>query len=112
MNANVSDLIKAAMGDDAKGKNVQVISDNMTGNNYRDPGFLSDDFPRGPPKLYFTAESEDFDQLTLREWADEGFNVEYIPMGDDLNEYQERLERLSKQKRGPCETFGIVGESN
>jgi len=109
MNINVPNVVNAALGDDAKGRNVQILSDNMTGNNRNDPGFLSKDFPRSPPRLYFTAESEDFDQVTLAEWRDEGFNVGYLPMGDDLDDYRRRLETLSRRGLGPCETFGIVG---
>lgn len=109
MNINVPNIVNAALGDDAKNRNVRVISDNMNRGIQNDPGFLSKDFPRGSPKLYFSAESDDFDELTLAEWKAEGFNVEYIPMGDDLDDYRRRLEGLSRKRLGPCETFGIVG---
>lgn len=94
--------------DRAKGKNAVVLSQN--GTNHNDPNFLSDNFPRDPPKLYITAESDDFDAMTLAEWRNEGFNVEYIPMEDGGDEYVQKLERLAKRKLGPCETFGIIGE--
>lgn len=92
----------------AKGKNVAILSQH--GTNHNDPSFLSDDFPRNPPRLYFTAESDDFDAMTLAEWRDEGFHVEYVPMGKGGEDYVWKLERLAKKKLGPCETFGIVGE--
>ena len=111
MNINVPNIVNAALGDDAKNRNVRVISDNMHRGIQNDPGFLSKDFPRGSPKLYFTAESDDFDELTLAEWRDEGFDVEYVPMRDDLDDYRRRLEGLSRKRLGPCETFGIVGRS-
>lgn len=91
-----------------KGKNAVVLSQH--GPNHNDPSFLSDDFPRNPPKLYITAESDDFDLLTLQEWRDEGFQVEYIPMGKGGDDYVWKLERLAKKNLEPCETFGIVGK--
>ncbi|KAI8957321.1 hypothetical protein F5Y11DRAFT_360939 [Daldinia sp. FL1419] len=87
--------------------NVGIISSNL-GPNHNDPGFLSSDFPRSAPRLYVTAESDEFDLQTLNEWRDEGFNVEYIPMGDGGNEYRIKLESLAKGNLGPCETYGIV----
>lgn len=93
--------------DRAKGKNAVVLSQNST--NHNDPNFLSDEFPRNPPKLYFTAESDDFDAVTLAEWRNEGFDVEYVPMEDGGDEYVRKLERLAKRNLGPCETFGIIG---
>ncbi|KAF3762717.1 hypothetical protein M406DRAFT_294452 [Cryphonectria parasitica EP155] len=98
--------VNAVLPERTKGKNVAVVSQHTT--NHNDPGFLSDDFPRNPPKLYVTAESDDFDNLTLAEWRDEGFQVEYVPMGDGGDDYVRKLERLAKKNLGPCETFGIV----
>jgi hypothetical protein len=72
-------------------------------------GFLSNDFPHGPPKLYITAESDDFDELTIQEWRNEGFKVEYVSMGNGGREYGERLEKLSRTGLGVGETMGIVG---
>ncbi|KAI2614779.1 uncharacterized protein GGS25DRAFT_517633 [Hypoxylon fragiforme] len=88
--------------------NIGIISSSGGGLNHNDPGFLSSDFPQSPPKLYITAESDEFDLLTLSEWRDEGFNVEYISMGNGGNEYRSRLESLSKANWGPCETYGII----
>lgn len=99
--------VNAVLPERTKGKNVAILSQNST--NHNDPNFLSDSFPRNAPKLYLTAESDTFDSVTLAEWRDEGFEVEYIPMGNGGDDYVEKLERLAKKKLGPCETFGIVG---
>ncbi|KAI2633567.1 NTF2-like protein [Hypomontagnella submonticulosa] len=88
-------------------RNVGIIS-SSSGPGHNDPGFLSNDFPRSPPKLYITSEDEEFDLVTLAEWRDEGFEVEYVPMGAGGNEYKMKIESLSRAKLGPCETFGIV----
>jgi len=48
-------------------------------------GFLS--FNRRPPRLHITAESDDFDQVTLQHWREEGFDVTYTPMGDNPKAY-------------------------
>jgi hypothetical protein len=88
---------------------VQILSDNRS--NYRDGNFLSGDFPRNPPKLYITGENDDFDEITLREWRDEGFDVEYISMESCGDGYLKKIKSLSRENMGPCEKFGIVGES-
>ncbi|RSM04488.1 hypothetical protein CEP52_006861 [Fusarium oligoseptatum] len=107
MNVNVPDLIKAA-APESKGRNVQILNDNMTGNNYRDQNFLSSDFPTNPPKLYITGESDEFDQMTLAEWRAEGFDVEYISMENHGDRYLRKIKSLSKENLGPCEKFGII----
>ncbi|KAK5988272.1 hypothetical protein PT974_12414 [Cladobotryum mycophilum] len=99
------DLIKSAVPE-AEGRSVRIISEH--GPNHRDPNFLSSDFPRSPPKLYLTAEDDEFDVVTVAEWRDEGFDVEYLPMGGGGQAYVQKLRELSKIKRAPCETFGIV----
>jgi hypothetical protein len=60
-------------------------------------GFLSSNFLHNPPRLYVTAESDDFDEVTLQDWRAEGFNVAYVPLRDGGKEYAQR------------ETFAIVG---
>ncbi|KAM0429990.1 hypothetical protein ACHAPT_005996 [Fusarium lateritium] len=107
MNINVPNLIKAAVPE-SEDRNVQILSDNMTGNNYRDKNFLSSDFPSAPPKLYVTGESDEFDQLTLAEWRAEGFDVEYISMESCGDGYLRKIKSLSKENLGPCEKFGVI----
>lgn len=108
-------LVSSAIPEDRRKKgntNVAILSDNWTspttGMNHNDPNFLSDSFPRDPPKLYITAESPSFDAQTLSDWAAEGFSVEYLPMGEDIREYKEALRALHRKGLGPCQTFGII----
>jgi hypothetical protein len=96
---------------DIKNKRVAIISDNMSGPNHNDPNFLSDEYPKTPPKLYITSEEDEFDAITLNDWKAEGFNVEYLSMGNGGKEYQAKLDGLRQTGLGPCETFGIVGKS-
>ncbi|KAK0729671.1 hypothetical protein B0H67DRAFT_547774 [Lasiosphaeris hirsuta] len=107
---NVSDLVRAALPNKSRNKNIGILKDNWTGAmNHNDPGFLSDDFPRSPPKLYITAESDEFDAATLAAWRAEGFQVEYLAMHANPDAYRRTLRTLHrKSKLGPCETFGIV----
>ena len=114
MDATVPGFNKMNLGgvlpERAKNKNAVVLSQNG-GVNYNDPNFLSDDFSRPPPRLYITAEDKEFDELTISEWQDEGFQVQYVPMGKGGDSYVRKIEKLGKKKLGPCETFGIVGRS-
>ncbi|KZL83433.1 dienelactone hydrolase, partial [Colletotrichum incanum] len=107
MNIDIPKLVKAAVPESER-RNARIISDNLTRSNYRDPNFLSENFLRSQPKLYVTAEDQEFDQITLDEWRDENFDVEYLPMGSSADEYRGKLRSLSKKEMGPCETFGIV----
>ncbi|OTA81274.1 hypothetical protein M434DRAFT_37591 [Hypoxylon sp. CO27-5] len=106
MEINLPGIIEAAIPNRGN-RNIGIISSSM-GPNHNDPGFLSSDFPQSLPKLYVTAESDEFDVLTLGEWKDEGFDVEYISMGDGGNEYRVKLESLGRTNLGPCETYGII----
>ncbi|KAI0164611.1 dienelactone hydrolase [Xylariaceae sp. FL1272] len=109
MEINLPNLVNAALPDRKKeGKNAIILSNNM-GSNHNESGFLSNNFPRSPPKLFITAEDDVFDDLTLREWRDEGFNVEYLPLGKSEAEYKINLGTLrSTAELGPCETYGII----
>ncbi|PSR81293.1 hypothetical protein BD289DRAFT_43377 [Coniella lustricola] len=99
--------INARLPERTRGKNVAVVSQH-TSSSHNDANFLSDEFPRGPPKLYVTSEEDEFDAQTLAEWRAEGFQVEYVALGNGGDEYIDKLERMAKGKLGPCETFGIV----
>lgn len=111
MNLNLDNLVKRAVPE-SKDRNVRIVSDNMTGSNYRDANFLSKDFPRSPPKLYITGEGDDFDELTLAEWRAEGFDVEYFSLEScgGSEGYVQKLKSLSGDGVGFCEKFGIIGE--
>jgi hypothetical protein len=110
MNINVPGIVDAALPKGKGGRNIGIIANNMNGPNHNDPGFLSDDFPKSPPKLYITADDDEFDIETINDWKEEGFNVEYLPMGAGGKEYKMKLDGLRRVGLGPCETFGIVGK--
>ncbi len=73
------------------------------------PPFLSSNFPHSPPRLYVTAEDDDFDEVTLQDWRAEGFNVAYVPLGAGGEEYAERLDSLKNAGLGVGEQFAIIG---
>ncbi|KAI1852675.1 hypothetical protein JX265_003164 [Neoarthrinium moseri] len=109
MNIDVPGIVEAALPKGQKGKrNVAVIADNMNGPNHNDPGFLSDDFPKNPPKLFITSDDEEFDVGIVNAWREEGFQVEYLAMGAGGKEYRMKLDGLRQTGFGPCETYGIV----
>ncbi|KAK7997306.1 hypothetical protein PG989_005346 [Apiospora arundinis] len=108
---DVPKIVEAALPEkERNGRTLGIVGGSMAGPgpNHNDPGFLSDDFPKSKPKLYITGEEEYFDELTIAEWKNEGFEVEYISMGNGGKEYQSHLRALTNQDLGPCETFGIV----
>lgn len=111
MNIDLGNIVKSAVPE-SEGRNVRILSDNMTKSNFRDGNFLSKDFPRSPPKLYITGDDNDFDELTLEEWRDEGFDVEYISMESEGNGYLHKIKSLSNEDLGPCEKFGIIAYDN
>jgi hypothetical protein len=82
------------------------------GANANTTGFLSNNFPHNPPRLYITAESDDFDDLTLQEWQDEGFDVGYVPLKEGGTEYGSTLDGLSRAGLGVGETFAIIGRKS
>jgi len=76
-------------------------------------GFLSTSqgFKTGPPPLYITAETDDFDEVIIQAWRDEGYNVQYIPFGDGGKAYTNTLRRLG-DNLSIGESFAIVGISH
>lgn len=109
MNTDLNNIASNVINARAPGRNAVLVSQH--GPNYRDPGFLSKDFRQtfhSSPKLYITAESDDFDAETLAQWRNAGFRVEYLPMGKGGKAYQKQLEFLFKKELEPCETFGII----
>ena len=67
--------------------------------------------PHSPPKLFITAETSDFDEITLQQWRDEGFDVEYLPLENQGGQkaYLESLKRLH-EGLGVSDYYGIVGK--
>ncbi|KAI0451383.1 hypothetical protein F5B21DRAFT_528051 [Xylaria acuta] len=111
MNINVPNLIDAAFPErDTRHRNAIILSEN-SGPNHNEQGFLSDAFPRGPRRLFVTAESDDFDEAYLRALRDEGFTAQYFGLGDGTSDddYRRRLAGLKDVAGlGPCETFAVV----
>ncbi|KAH7034546.1 dienelactone hydrolase [Microdochium trichocladiopsis] len=108
VNINFPGFIDVA-AENRDGRRIQVLGGSMARSvNRFDQSFLSSDFPRSPPKLYITAETDDFDSRALAQWRNEGFDVEYLPMGKGGSEYSAKLHEISRRELGPCERFGIV----
>lgn len=60
------------------------------------------------PRLYITAESDEFDDYTLEAWREEGFDVQYLPFGDGGKQYVKTLHSL-KDGLGVGGTYAVVG---
>ncbi|KIW03180.1 uncharacterized protein PV09_05407 [Verruconis gallopava] len=68
-----------------------AVNTGIAGNN-----FLTS-FNTTVPKLFITAETDDvteFDQVTLKHWREEGFDVTYVPMGKGGKAYIEELKSI------------------
>ena len=62
------------------------------------------------PHVIVTAEDDDFDNVILDSLRGEGFNVQYVSMGDDKAVgYAERLHAIAKRMTGLGEHYAIVG---
>ena len=62
------------------------------------------------PHVVVTAEDEDFDVVILKNLKSEGFNVQYVAMGDDTSaKYSERLHGVANRMAGLNEYYAIVG---
>lgn len=61
------------------------------------------------PYVFLTAETDDFDDITLQEWSDEGFIVTYVPLGNGGAEYTRRLHATADAKVGISDRYAIVG---
>jgi len=73
-------------------------------------GFLTS-FNATTPRLYITAETdtiEEFDQITLKHWREEGFDVIYLPFGRGGKAYVKELEGI-KDSLSLGDSFGFVG---
>src|ERR1700750_393267 len=72
-------------------------------------GFLTS-FNTTTPRLYITAETntaEEFDQVTLKKWTDEGFDVSYLPYGNGGASYVNRLKDISR-KSHLGDSFAVI----
>lgn len=74
-------------------------------------GFISNSFNldnAGPARICITAETEDFDTQTLRDWQHEGFDVVYVAYGNGGKEYISRLNGV-KEGLGVGEQYAVIG---
>lgn len=55
-------------------------------------GWLS--FNPSTPRLYVAAESDEFDDATLKAWTDEGFQVQYVSMEAGAKEFRGLLHKM------------------
>ncbi|KAJ9211451.1 hypothetical protein DTO166G4_6965 [Paecilomyces variotii] len=73
-------------------------------------GFISNSFNldnAGPARICITAETEDFDTQTLRDWQHEGFDVVYVAYGNGGKEYISRLNGV-KEGLGVGEQYAVI----
>lgn len=61
------------------------------------------------PYLFLTAETDDFDQDIIEAWANEGFSVTYVPLGDGGAEYTRTLHSIADSVVGLSDHYAIVG---
>lgn len=64
------------------------------------------------PYVFLTAETDDFDDVTLADWRNEGFVVNYVPLGNGGTEYIRRLHHFADTTCGVSEQYAIVGNSD
>lgn len=60
------------------------------------------------PKVFITAEDDDFDEVTLQNWREEGFEVSYLPFTGSREDYILSLQHLADPLE-LGENFAIVG---
>ena len=60
------------------------------------------------PKLVVTAEELTFDEATLQNWREEGFEVSHLPFGRSQEQYAHTIEHLS-DPLALGENYAIVG---
>lgn len=62
----------------------------------------------GQLRLFLTAESADFDSITVQDWKDEGYSVTYMPFVGSKKEYIRKLHHLADPLE-LGEKYAIVG---
>ncbi|KAJ5633237.1 hypothetical protein N7490_009576 [Penicillium lividum] len=58
-------------------------------------------------RLCITAETDEFDVETIKNWQEEGFDVVYLPLNDGGKDYEDRL-RSVKEGLGVGENYGVI----
>ena len=56
-------------------------------------GFLT--FNSMPPRLHITGDDAEFDETILQHWREEGFDVTYLPYGNNIKAYKQELAHLA-----------------
>jgi hypothetical protein len=69
-------------------------------------GFLS--FNSHPPRVIVTAEDDEFDEVTIRHWKEEGFDVTYIPMGNGGKLYAQQIKAISSKLSECCPSIATA----
>ncbi|KAJ9649069.1 hypothetical protein H2199_000982 [Coniosporium tulheliwenetii] len=60
-----------------------------------------------PPHLYLTAETDDFDEVIMQHWREEGFDVAYLPFNGDGHAYTAALQNLADDLEAG-ESYGLI----
>ena len=61
-----------------------------------------------PPRLYVTADDDEFDSTLLQHFEEEGFHTTYLPLGKDGKAYRESLRHLADDLE-LGENYAIIG---
>ena len=61
-----------------------------------------------PPKLYLSADDNEFDPILIQHFREEGFDPKYLPLGQGGKEYRSTLKHLADDLE-LGENYGIVG---
>ena len=63
-----------------------------------------------PPRLYLTADDDEFDGTILQHFREEGFETSYLPMGDSVKAYKDSLRHLADDLE-LGENYAVVGKA-
>jgi hypothetical protein len=95
MNTLIDDLVKMSV-------NMQTTNE----------PFLKHLNVRKTPHVVVTAEDDDFDVEIIKQLQGEGFNVQYVAMGEETgNRYAQRLHDIANHMTGVNEYYAIVGKA-
>ena len=62
-----------------------------------------------PPRLYVTADDDEFDGTILQHLREEGFDVSYLPMGSNVKAYKDKLRHLADDLE-LGENYAVIGK--
>lgn len=61
-------------------------------------------------RVCITSETSEFDNQTIQDWQDEGFDVIYVPLNGGGKEYESQLKTV-KEGLGVGENYAVIGMS-